>query len=73
MKKINFYNDWKILENLYITDFQLLSEEVVERDLIIQSLNEATNENKDNVAFLLDMTSEVSISGTCFLFKKISK
>ena len=66
----------KTFENekeVMFTDFQLLSEEVVERDLIIQSLNEATNENKDNVAFLLDMTSEVSISGTCFLFKKISK
>lgn len=56
----------KTFENekeVMFTDFQLLSEEVVERDLIIQSLNEATNENKDNVAFLLDMTSEVSISG----------
>jgi len=56
----------KTFENekeVMFTDFQLLSEEVVERDLIIQSLNEATNEKKDNVAFLLDMTSEVSISG----------
>ena len=41
------------------TDFQLLSEEVVERDLIIQSLNE----KEEDVAFMLDMTSNVSVSG----------
>ena len=57
----------KSIENekeVMFTDFQLLSEEVVERDLIIQSLNEAADERKENVAFLLDMTSDVHISGT---------
>jgi len=56
----------KSIENekeVMFTDFQLLSEEVVERDLIIQSLNEAADERKENVAFLLDMTSDVHISG----------
>ena len=52
-------------KEVMFTDFQLLSEEVVERDLIIQSLNEAVavDENKENVAFLLDMTSDVNITG----------
>ena len=50
-------------KEVMFTDFQHLSEEVVERDLIIQSLNEAVDENKENVAFLLDMTSDVNITG----------
>ena len=62
----------KSIENekeVMFTDFQLLSEEVVERDLIIQSLNEAADERKENVAFLLDMTSDVHISGTVSIVK----
>ena len=46
----------KTFENekeVMFTDFQLLSEEVVERDLIIQSLNEAVDD-KENFAFLLE-------------------
>ena len=50
-------------KEVMFTDFQHLSEEVVERDLIIQSLNEAVDEKKENVAFLLDMTSDVNITG----------
>ena len=48
------------------TDFQLLSEEVVERDLIIQSLNKVFDEKEEDVAFMLDMTSNVSVSGKPF-------
>ena len=50
------------------TDFQLLSEEVVERDLIIQSLNE----KEEDVAFMLDMTSNVSVSGKHYTFASIN-
>ena len=57
----------KTFENekeVMFSDFQLLSEEVVERDLIIQSLNDVVDEKeKENVAFLLDKTSDISISG----------
>ena len=56
----------KSIENekeVMFTDFQLLSEEVVERDLIIQSLNKVFDEKEEDVAFMLDMTSNVSVSG----------
>jgi len=55
-------------KEMMITDFQLLSEVVVERDLIIQSLNEDSAEERDmerreNLAFLLDTAaSESTIS-----------
>ena len=61
----------KSIENekeVMFTDFQLLSEEVVERDLIIQSLNE----KEEDVAFMLDMTSNVSISGKHYTFTSIN-
>ena len=60
----------KSIENekeVMFTDFQLLSEEVVERDLIIQSLNKVFDEKKEDVAFMLDMTSNVSVSGKPFI------
>lgn len=63
----------KSIENekeVMFTDFQLLSEEVVERDLIIQSLNEVVDEKKKDVAFMLDMTSDVSVSGKYFISLK---
>lgn len=59
----------KSIENekeVMFTDFQLLSEEVVERDLIIQSLNKVFDEKEEDVAFMLDMTSNVSVSGKPF-------
>ena len=61
----------KSIENekeVMFTDFQLLSEEVVERDLIIQSLNE----KEEDVAFMLDMTSNVSVSGKHYTFTSIN-
>ena len=65
----------KSIENekeVMFTDFQLLSEEVVERDLIIQSLNKVFDEKEEDVAFMLDMTSNVSVSGkpasSCFTY-----
>ena len=61
----------KSIENekeVMFTDFQLLSEEVVERDLIIQSLNE----KEEDVAFMLDMTSNVSVSGKHYTFASIN-
>ena len=64
----------KSIENekeVMFTDFQLLSDEVVERDLIIQSLNEVVDEKKKDVAFMLDMTSDVSVSGKYFISLKI--
>ena len=63
----------KSIENekeVMFTDFQLLSDEVVERDLIIQSLNEVVDEKKKDVAFMLDMTSDVSVSGKYFISLK---
>lgn len=59
----SFENEKEIM----ITDFQLLSEEVVERDLIIQSLNENHEETeaedgRENFAFLLDSASEIALS-----------
>ena len=63
----------KSIENekeVMFTDFQLLSDEVVERDLIIQSLNEVVDEKKKDVAFMLDITSDVSVSGKYFISLK---
>ena len=58
-------------KEVMFADFQLLSEEVVERDLIIQSLNNGDKdpqESKENLAFLLDSASESTLSGLFFLY-----
>ena len=61
----SFENEKEVM----ITDFQLLSEEVMERDLIIQSLNEnheetEVSERRENLAFLLDPASDLPLSGS---------
>ena len=56
-------------KEVMFADFQLLSEEVVQRDLIIQSLGTGDKENqerKENLAFLLDSASESTLSGVFF-------
>ena len=56
-------------KEVMFADFQLLSEEVVQRDLIIQSLgtgDKETQERKENLAFLLDSASESTLSGVFF-------
>ena len=60
----SFENEKEIM----ITDFQLLSEEVVERDLIIQSMNDnlSKGQEEENLAFLLDTASESNFSGLHF-------
>ena len=58
-------------KEVMFADFQLLSEEVVERDLIIQSLNNGDKdpqESKENLAFLLDSASESTLSGLFFSY-----
>ena len=60
-------------KEVMFADFQLLSEEVVERDLIIQSLDNAdkgAEERKENLAFLLDSAaSEATLSGLSFSYQ----
>ena len=61
----SFENEKEVM----ITDFQLLSEEVMERDLIIQSLNEnheetEVSERRENLAFLLDPASDLPLTGS---------
>ena len=56
-------------KEVMFADFQLLSEEVVQRDLIIQSLgtgDKEAQERKENLAFLLDSASESTLSGVFF-------
>jgi len=75
----SFENEKEIM----ISDFQLLSEEVVERDLIIQSLNEdfseeRNKESRENLAFLLDTAASESTysdlsSSTTRLFRTPKK
>ena len=62
----SFENEKEIM----ITDFQLLSEEVVERDLIIQSMNDnlSKGQEEENLAFLLDTASESNFSGLHFKY-----
>ena len=53
-------------KEVMFADFQLLSEEVVERDLMIQSLNNGSQEAHENLAYVLDSASESTLSGLFF-------